>query len=82
MAIFSKTKILSYHRMMNLYLDYTCDELLKMYPTMTKDELRELNKLGEKFGKIPLNRGKQTIDDMIEQTTKSATPPKIIETVV
>jgi hypothetical protein len=70
MAIFSKTKILSYHRMMNLCPIYTSNELLKMYPTMTKDELKELNKLGEKFGKTLPNRGKQTIDDVIEQTIK------------
>jgi hypothetical protein len=49
MAIFAKTNILSYHRMMHLYPDCTCNGLLKMYPTMTKDELKKLNKLGEKF---------------------------------
>jgi hypothetical protein len=37
--------------MMNLWLDYMGGELLKIYPTMTKVELKELNTLKEKFGK-------------------------------
>ncbi len=36
---------------MNLCLDYMGSELFKMYSTMTKVELKELNKLREKFGK-------------------------------
>ncbi len=77
MVIYSKTKILSYHKMMNLCHDFTGSELLKMYPTMTKVELKELNKLREKFGKTLPNRSKQTIDDVVEQTTKRVTPPKL-----
>jgi hypothetical protein len=50
--------------------------LLKMYPTMTKAKLKEFNKLREKFGKTFPNWGKWTIDDVAEQTTKRATPPK------
>jgi hypothetical protein len=42
---------LFYHIMMNLWLDYMGGELLKIYPTMTKVELKELNTLKEKFGK-------------------------------
>ncbi len=68
--------------MMNLCPHYIGDELFQMYPTMTKDELKELNKLGEKFGKTLPNQSKQTIDDVIKQTTKKATPPKIIKATI
>jgi hypothetical protein len=44
--------------MMNLCLDYRGSELLKMYPTMTKVELKEFNKLREKFGKTLPKRSK------------------------
>jgi len=37
--------------MMNLCLNYTGADTPKMYPMMIKVELKELNKLGEKFGK-------------------------------
>jgi len=36
---------------MNLCPEYTKKELLKMYPTITKFEVKELTKLGEKYGK-------------------------------
>ncbi len=57
---------LSYHIMMNLCLDYMGGELFKMYTMMTKVELKELNKLGEKFGKTLPNQNKRTIDDVAE----------------
>jgi len=38
--LFKDKNTLSYHKMMNLCPDYTSNELLKMYPTMTKVELR------------------------------------------
>jgi hypothetical protein len=52
--------------MMNLCLDYMGGELFKMYTMMTKVELKELNKLGEKFGKTLPNQNKRTIDDVAE----------------
>jgi hypothetical protein len=42
---------LFYHIVKNLCLDYMGSELLKMYPMMTEAELKELNKLGGRFGK-------------------------------
>jgi hypothetical protein len=39
-------------------------ELFKMYSTMTKVKLKDLNKLREKFGKTLPNWNKQTIDDV------------------
>jgi hypothetical protein len=48
--LFKDKNTLSYHIMMNLCPNYTSNELLKMYPMMKKVELKELNKLGEKFG--------------------------------
>jgi hypothetical protein len=50
--LFKEKNILFYHIMMNLCLDYIGGELLKMYSGMIKVELKELNKLGENFGKI------------------------------
>jgi len=44
--------------MTNSCLDYIGGELFKMYPMMTKVELKELNNLGEKFGKTLPNQGK------------------------
>jgi hypothetical protein len=44
---------------------------------MTKVELKELNKLGEKFGKTLPNRNKRTIDDVAKQNTKRASPLKL-----
>ncbi len=51
---------------MNLCLDYIGGELLKIYPRMIKAKLKELNKLGENFGKTFPNQGKWTIDDVVE----------------
>ncbi len=56
--LFKNKNILFYHEMMNLCHDYTGGELLKMYPTMTKVEVKEFNKLREKFGKTLPNRSK------------------------
>jgi ACR3 family arsenite efflux pump ArsB len=49
--LFKDKNILSHHKMMNLCHDYTCGRLLKMYPMMTKVEVKKFNKLREKFGK-------------------------------
>jgi len=68
--LFKNKIILSSHKMMNLCLNYMGSELLKMYPKMTKVELKELNKLGEKFKKTLPNQSKRTIDDVAKQTTK------------
>ncbi len=62
---------------MNLCPDYMGSELFKMCSTMTKVELKELNKLGEKFGKTLPNRNKRTIDDVAKQNTKRASPLKL-----
>jgi len=51
--------------MMNLCLEYTGKELLKMYPTITKFEAKELTKLGEKHGKTLPNRLKHQNEDNI-----------------
>jgi hypothetical protein len=80
--LFKDKNILSYHIMMNLCLNYTGGELLKMYPTMTKVELKEVNKFGVKFGKTLPNQGKRIIDDVTKQTTKRAAPPKITKTTI
>jgi len=53
-----------------------------MYPIMTKVELKELNNLGEKFGKTFLNRSKRTIDDVIEHAIKRVARPKITKTTI
>jgi hypothetical protein len=37
---------------MNLCLEYIKKELLKMYPTIIKFEIKELTMLGEKHGKL------------------------------
>jgi hypothetical protein len=47
-----------------------------MYPTITKYEIKELTKLGEKHGNMLSNRLKRLIDDVIEHSTKKATPIK------
>jgi len=45
---------------------------------MIKVELKEFHMLGEfKFGKAFPNQSKWTIDDVLEQTKKRATPPKL-----
>ncbi len=57
--LFKDKNILSYRKMMNLCLDYTSGELLKMYPMMTKVEVKEFHMLGEfKFGKTFPNQSK------------------------
>jgi len=62
--IMSKDKnTLFYHRMMNLCPKYIGKELLKMYPTITKLEAKELTKLGEKHGKILPNHLKRPNED-------------------
>jgi hypothetical protein len=62
--------------MMNLCLKYTRKELLKMYPTITKYEVKELIRLRENHGKTLSNCLKRPIDDAIEHSTKRATPVK------
>jgi len=62
--LFKDKNTLSYHIMMNLCLDYTSGELLKMYPMMTKAKFKELNMLEKKFGKTLRNWSKWTIDDV------------------
>ncbi len=64
--LFKEKTILFYHIRMNLCLDYIGGELLKIYPRMIKAKLKELNKLGENFGKTFPNQGKWTIDDVVE----------------
>jgi hypothetical protein len=44
---------------------YKVKELLKMYPTWTKYEVKKLTKLGEKLGKTLPNRNKCPNDDII-----------------
>ncbi len=68
--LFQNKNILSYHKMTNSCLDYIGGELFKMYPMMTKAELKELNNVGEKFEKTLPNQSKWTIDDVAKQTTK------------
>jgi hypothetical protein len=45
--MFKDKNTLFYHKMMNLCLNYTRKELLKMYPTITKSE----GKVAESFKK-------------------------------
>jgi len=47
-----------------------------------KVELKELNNLGEKFGKTFLNQSKWTIDDVIEHAIKRVAWPKITKTTI
>jgi hypothetical protein len=47
-TMFKDNNALSYHRMINLCLEYTGKELLKMYPTITKYKVKKLTMLGEK----------------------------------
>jgi hypothetical protein len=53
--MFKDKNTLFYNMMMNLCLEYMGKELLKMYPTITKFETKELIRLREKHGK---NMGK------------------------
>jgi hypothetical protein len=48
---FKDKNTLSYQKITNSCLDYTGGELFKIYPMMTKAELKEFNNLREKFGK-------------------------------
>jgi hypothetical protein len=75
-SMFKKKNKLSYHKMMNLCLKYTRKELLKIYPTITKYEVKEFIRLREKQGKTLSNRLKHPIDDAVEHSTKRATPNK------
>ncbi len=52
---------LSYNMMMDLCFQYIRKELLKMYPTITKSEAKELIKLGKKQGKTLPNHPLQEI---------------------
>ncbi len=61
-SMFKNKNTLSYHIMMNFCLKYTRKELLKMYPTITKYEVKELTKLREKHGKTLSNRLNHPID--------------------
>jgi len=74
--MFKNKNKLSYHKMMNLCLKYTRKELLKIYPTITKYEVKEFIRLREKQGKTLSNRLKHPIDDAVEHSTKRATPNK------
>jgi hypothetical protein len=48
--------------MMNLCPEYTRKELLKIYPTITKFEIKELTRLREKHGKTLPNCLKHPIE--------------------
>jgi hypothetical protein len=61
---------------MNLCLDYTGKELLKMYPTITKSKAKKLTRLGEKHEKTLANRLKHPIENAAEHSPKRASPPK------
>jgi hypothetical protein len=62
--------------MMNLCPKYTRKELLKMYLTITKFEVKDLTRLGEKHGKTLPNCLKHPIENVVEHSTKMATPIK------
>jgi hypothetical protein len=74
--MFKDKNTLSYHRMMNLCLEYIGKELLKMYPTITKSKAKELIRLGEKHGKTLPNCLKRPNEDAKEYSPKRTTPPK------
>jgi hypothetical protein len=69
-TMFKDTNTLSYHKMVNLCLEYTRKELLKMFPTITKSNAKELTRLGEKHGKTPSNRLKRPNEDVGEHSPK------------
>jgi len=54
-------------------LKYKGKELLKMYPTWTKFNTKELTRLGEKHGKTLPNRNKHPNDDVTKHLDKRAT---------
>jgi hypothetical protein len=74
--MFKNKNTLSYHKMMNLCLKYIRKELFKIYPTITKYEVKEFIRLGEKQGRTLSNYLKRPIDDAVEYSTKRATPNK------
>jgi hypothetical protein len=61
---------------MNLCPSYIGKELLKMYPTITKFEAKELIRLGEKHGKTLPNRLKHPNENAPKHSPKKTTPPK------
>jgi hypothetical protein len=74
--MFRNKNTLSYHKMMNLCLEYTGKELLKMCPAITKSKAKELTKLGEKHGKTLPNLLKRPNEDALERSPKRTAPPK------
>jgi hypothetical protein len=62
--------------MMNLCPKYTRKEMLKLYPTVTKSEIREFTKLGEKHGKTLPNHLKCPNEDATKHSPKKIAPPK------
>ncbi len=73
--LFKDKNTLIYHMMMNLCLEYIGKELLKMYLTITKFEVKELTTLGFKHGKILPNRLKHPNEDTVKHSPKRTTPP-------
>jgi len=58
--------IFSYHRMMKLCPNYKGKQLLKMYPTWTKNKTKEILRLGEKYGKdTPCKNERRNFDDVV-----------------
>lgn len=58
--------IISYHMMMKLHPNYKGKQLLKMYPTWTKNKTKEIFKLGEKYGKdTPCKNKRRNFDDVV-----------------
>lgn len=62
--------------MMTQCPEYKGKDLLKMYPTWTKSEAKELTRLGEKYGKTLPNRFKRPSKQEPVYPTKRATPTK------
>ncbi len=58
-------------------LKYKGNELLKMYPTWTKSEAKELTRLKEKHNKTLPNISKHPNDDAIEHPGKRAAPTSL-----
>ncbi len=75
-TMFKDKNTLFYHRMMNLCLEYTRKELLKMHPTITKSKAKELTRLKEKHDKILPNCLKHPNEDVKEHSSQRTTPPK------
>jgi hypothetical protein len=68
--MFKDKNTLFYHKMMNFCLKYTRKELVKMYPTITKFETKELTKLGEKLGKTLPNCLKWPNENVAQHSPK------------